>query len=102
MRRDERRDEERYRHEKRRRREERRDERRVHFVENVSKPKNPPNEYHIMIQTNLAGRIICSNVQNLTRFFNYLPDSNSNFRPARINSELISVRMVTGKEKKMK
>ena len=33
------------------------------------------------------GRIIRSKVQNLTRVFNYLHDSNSNFRLAGINSE---------------
>ena len=35
-------------------------------------------------------RNIRSKVQNLTRVFNYVHDSNSIFRPARINSEIIS------------
>ena len=41
-----------------------------------------------------VGRLIRSKVQNLTRVFNYLLDSNSNLRPARINSELISGRIL--------
>ena len=45
-----------------------------------------------MILKNPVGRIIRSKVQNLTRVFSCLLDSN--FRPARINSELISWRIV--------
>ena len=47
-----------------------------------------------MIEQTPGGRIICSKVQNHTRVFNCLPDSNSNFRPAKINSEIISGRIV--------
>ena len=41
------------------------------------------------------GRSICSKVQNLACVFDFLPDSNSNFRPARKISALITGRMVS-------
>ena len=48
--------------------------------------KNLPDELSLNYsEKNPVRRIICSKVQNLTGAFNYLPDSNSNFRPARIN-----------------
>ena len=42
------------------------------------------------------GRIVRSKVHNLTRVFIYLHDSNSNFRPAGIDPELVSDRTVRG------
>ena len=55
------------------------------LLKNVSNQKNPPGEF---------GLIIRSKVQNLTRVFDYLYDSNSNFPPAGMNSELVSARTV--------
>ena len=52
--------------------------------------------YLTMILTkSLVGRIIRSKVQNRIPVFNSLPGSNSNLRAARVNSELISGRIVT-------
>ena len=61
--------------------------RRDRELKNASNPNNRQTNYLIMSLKQTLGRIIRSKVQNLTRFFNNLPASNSNFRPARINSE---------------
>ena len=70
-------------------------EERNDFVEKCHKPKNRQTKCLTMFRKKkTVGRIIRSKVQILTRVFKYLHDSNSIFRPARINSELISVRTV--------
>ena len=66
-----------------------RDERSIQREKNVSNQKKRLTNCHIMIRKNPYGRIIRTKVQNLTRVFNYLHDSNSIFRPAGNNSELL-------------
>ena len=57
---------------------------------------NPPDELTRNDSEKIpVGRIVRSKFQNLARVCNYLPDSNLKFRPARINSALISRRTVT-------
>ena len=68
----------------------RRDERRDGFVEKCLKTTDFLEAlFHNDSKKIPVGRIIRSKVQNLTSVFNYLPDSNSNFRPARLNFRII-------------
>ena len=67
--------------------------RRDRELNNVSESKNPPDKgSHDDSKKMPFGRIIRSEVQNLTRIFISLHDSNSIFLPARILSELVSAR----------
>ena len=78
--------------EERRKREQRRDP----FVEKCLKPAKSPRRIssHCFEKKKTFGWIIRSEVQSLTRVFNYLHDSNSNFRPAGIYSEWVRDRIV--------
>ena len=57
--------------------------RQMNELKNVSKKKKKPLSDELFL-------VFPSIVQNLTVFFNYLHDSNSIFRAARINSEKVS------------
>ena len=59
------------------------------------KKKRQTNLSHNDSKKETVGRIIRSKVQNITRVFNYVRDSNSIFRPAGINLERVSARTVT-------
>ena len=68
--------------------------RRDDFVEKCLRTIRQTNDLIMILEKIPVGRIVRSKVQNLTHVCKCLPDSNSNFRPARINSELISGSMV--------
>ena len=53
------------------------------------------NCYIMIRKRKTVERIIRSKVQNITRVFNCVHDSNSIFRPAKINLERVSARTVT-------
>ena len=72
-----------------------REERRNDFVEKSQTRNIRQTSYLIMIRQIPFGRKIRSKVQNLTCVFNYLHDSNSIFRPAGINSELLRAHTTT-------
>ena len=65
------------------------------LLKNVPNQQNPQDELaHNVSKKKTFGRIIRSEVQNLTHVFNYLHDLNSNFRPAGIYSEWVRDRIV--------